>query len=147
MSKVLKGRTYNQEYSTQQGSPSDLMEKSKAFQQSKVKRTQHHQTSFTTNAKGNSLGRKYKMFRAHTIQFSPFWDFFLMGVPFMLFAIFLLAAFNILSLSLIFFIYYHFKYSLRSFLSLFSFIVVTCAFVLRAKGACSRKIHLKELFF
>ena len=34
------------------------MEKSKAFQTSKVKRTQHHQTSFTTHAKGTSLGRK-----------------------------------------------------------------------------------------
>ena len=33
--KVMKGRTYNQEYSTQQDSPSDLMEKSKAFQTSK----------------------------------------------------------------------------------------------------------------
>ena len=88
MSKVVKGRTYNQEYSAQQDSPADLMEKSKAFQQSKVKRTQHHQISFTTNAKGNSLGRKYKMFRAPTIQFFPFWDFLLMGVSFMLLAIF-----------------------------------------------------------
>ena len=31
---VMKGRSYNQEYSTQQDSPSDLMEKSKAFQTS-----------------------------------------------------------------------------------------------------------------
>ena len=30
--KQWKGRTYNQEYSTQQESPLDLMEKSKAFQ-------------------------------------------------------------------------------------------------------------------
>ena len=30
--KWWKGRTYNQEYSTQQDSPSELMEKSKAFQ-------------------------------------------------------------------------------------------------------------------
>ena len=36
------------------------MEKSKASSQAKVKRIQHHQTSFTTNAKGNSLGRKHK---------------------------------------------------------------------------------------
>jgi len=36
------------------------MEKSKAFQTSKVKRIQHYQTSFTTNAKGTSLGRKHK---------------------------------------------------------------------------------------
>ena len=50
----------NQEYSTQQDSHSDLMEKSKAFQTSKVKRIQHHQTSFTTYAKGTSLGRKHK---------------------------------------------------------------------------------------
>ena len=36
------------------------MEKSKAFWQAKVKRIQHHQTSFTTNAKSTSLGRKHK---------------------------------------------------------------------------------------
>ena len=36
------------------------MEKSKAFQISKFERIQHHQTSFTTNAKGTSLGRKHK---------------------------------------------------------------------------------------
>ena len=34
------------------------MEKSKVSRQ--VKRIQHHQTSFTTNAKGTSLGRKHK---------------------------------------------------------------------------------------
>ena len=33
--KVMKRKTYNQEYSTQQDSPSDLKEKSKAFQTSK----------------------------------------------------------------------------------------------------------------
>ena len=33
--KWWKGRTYNQEYSTQQDYPSELMEKSKAFQISK----------------------------------------------------------------------------------------------------------------
>ena len=37
-----------------------LMEKSKASSQAKVKRIQHYQTSFTTNAKGTSLGRKHK---------------------------------------------------------------------------------------
>ena len=37
-----------------------LMEKSKASSQAKVKRIQHYQTSFTTNAKGISLGRKHK---------------------------------------------------------------------------------------
>ena len=36
------------------------MEKSKAVQTSKVKRIQHHQTSFTRNAKGTSLSRKPK---------------------------------------------------------------------------------------
>ena len=36
------------------------MEKSKASSQAKVKRIQHHQTSFTINAKGISLGRKHK---------------------------------------------------------------------------------------
>ena len=33
--KCWKGRTYNQEHSTHQDSPSDLMEKSKAFQKNK----------------------------------------------------------------------------------------------------------------
>ena len=54
----MKGKTYNEEYSTQQDSPSDLMKKSKAYRQAKVRRIQHHQTSFITNAKGSSLGRK-----------------------------------------------------------------------------------------
>ena len=35
------------------------MEKSKASQ-TKAKRIQHHQTSFTTNVKGTSLGEKEK---------------------------------------------------------------------------------------
>jgi len=34
------------------------MEKSKAIQTSEVMRIQHHKISFTTNAKGTSLGRK-----------------------------------------------------------------------------------------
>ena len=34
--------------------------KIKFYRQAKVKRTQHHQTSLTTNAKGTSLGRKHK---------------------------------------------------------------------------------------
>ena len=54
----MKGKTYNEEYSTQQDSPSDLMEKSKAYRQAKVRRIQHHQTSSITNVKGTSLGRK-----------------------------------------------------------------------------------------
>ena len=49
--KRWKGRLYNKEYSTQQDCHSDLMEKSKAFPTSKIQRIQHHQTSFTTNAK------------------------------------------------------------------------------------------------
>ena len=36
--KVIKEKTYNQEYSTQQGSHSDLMEQSKIFRQAKSKR-------------------------------------------------------------------------------------------------------------
>ena len=55
--KLWKRRTYNQKYSTQKDSHSDLTEKSR---QVKVKRMQHHQTSFTTNAKGTSLSRKHK---------------------------------------------------------------------------------------
>ena len=36
------------------------MKNSKVLQTAKVKRIQHHKTSFTTNAKGTSLGRKHK---------------------------------------------------------------------------------------
>ena len=43
--------------STWQDSHSDLTELSR---QAKVKRIQNHQTSFITNAKGTSLGKKYK---------------------------------------------------------------------------------------
>ena len=32
----------------------------KLYRQAKVERIQHHQTSFTTNAKGTSLGKKHK---------------------------------------------------------------------------------------
>ena len=56
----LKGRTCNQEYFTQQDSPLDFIEKSKALQISKGKRIQHHQTSLTTNAEGTPLGKKHK---------------------------------------------------------------------------------------
>ena len=45
--KVLKGKLYNQDYCTQQGSNSKLMEKSKSFQASKINRIQYYQTSFT----------------------------------------------------------------------------------------------------
>ena len=40
----------------QQGSHSDSMEKLKPYRQAKLKRIQHHQTRFTTNAKVTSLG-------------------------------------------------------------------------------------------
>ena len=58
--KWWKERTYNHDYSTQQDSHSDLMEKSKLSWLAEVKRTQHHQPSFTTNAKGTSLDRKHR---------------------------------------------------------------------------------------
>ena len=41
--KVMKGKTYNQDYSTQQGSHSGLMKKLKHLQTSTAKRIQHHQ--------------------------------------------------------------------------------------------------------
>ena len=46
------------------------MEKLKAFQISKFKRIQYHQTSFTTNAKGTSPGRKHKR-RKRTTENKP----------------------------------------------------------------------------
>ena len=55
-----RGKTFNEEYSTQQVYYSDLTEKSKAYGKAKAKRIQHHQTIFTTNAKGTSAGRKEK---------------------------------------------------------------------------------------
>ena len=52
----MKGKkTYNQEYSTQQGSHSDLMEKSKQAKQAKDKRVWHYQTSFKTNTEETPL--------------------------------------------------------------------------------------------
>ena len=56
----MKGKNYTQDYSTQQGSHSDLKDKLQPLQTRTAKRIQHHQTSFTTNAKGTSLGRKHK---------------------------------------------------------------------------------------
>ena len=38
----------------------------KLSRQAKVKRIQHHETSFTTNAKGISLGRKHKRRKSFT---------------------------------------------------------------------------------
>ena len=46
------------------------MEKSKLSRQAKVKKNQHHQTRFTTNAKGTSLGRKHKR-RKRSIENKP----------------------------------------------------------------------------
>ena len=37
------------------------------YRQTKAKRIQHHQTSFTKNAKGTSLGRKHKRRKRPTI--------------------------------------------------------------------------------
>ena len=45
----------------------DSREKLKFYRQAKAKRIQHHQTSFTTNAKGTSLGRKHKRRKRLTI--------------------------------------------------------------------------------
>ena len=49
--KVMKGENLQPNYTTQQGSHSDLMEKSKLYRKTKVKRIQHHQTSSTKKAK------------------------------------------------------------------------------------------------
>ena len=56
----MKGKTSKQEYSTWQGSYSDLTEKSKPLQTIKANRIRHHQKSFTTDDKGTSLGRNEK---------------------------------------------------------------------------------------
>ena len=58
--KSWRRKNYSQDYATQQGSHSDLMEKLKPLQTIKAKRIQHHQTSSTTNAKGTSLSGKHK---------------------------------------------------------------------------------------
>ena len=46
--------------STQWDSPLIWQRNQKLSRQAKLKRIQHHQTSFTTNAKGTTLGRKHK---------------------------------------------------------------------------------------
>ena len=43
----------------------------KPSRQANVKRVQHHQTSFTTNAKGTSLGRKHKRRKRPTFRNKP----------------------------------------------------------------------------
>ena len=65
--KVMKGKNLQPTLLYQQGSHSDSMEKLKPLQTTKAKRIQHHQTSFTTNAKGTSLGRKHKRRKTPTI--------------------------------------------------------------------------------
>jgi len=58
----MKGKYYNQEYFLYPARLSFRFDgEIKSFpRQAKVKRIQHHQTSFTTNAKSTSLGRKHK---------------------------------------------------------------------------------------
>ena len=58
--KYWKGKMYNQDHCTQQGSHSKLMRYKKFFRQTKVKRIQYHQTSFTTNVKETYIVKKYK---------------------------------------------------------------------------------------
>ena len=68
--KGWKGRTYSQEYSTQQDSHADLTENQKLSRQAKVKRIQHHQASFITNGQGTSPDRKHKR-RKRPAQIKP----------------------------------------------------------------------------
>ena len=58
--KVMEEKNLQPNYYTQQGSHSNMKEKSKALQTSKCERIQHHQTSSSTNAKGPSLDRKHR---------------------------------------------------------------------------------------
>ena len=55
--KRKKQKPYNQESSTQDGSPSDLTEKSKFYRQTKDE-LEHQQNSFPTNVKWTFLGEK-----------------------------------------------------------------------------------------
>ena len=57
---LKRKKNYNQEYSTQQGSHSDYTEKQMLYGQRNAKIIQHHQISYTTNAKGTSLYGKEK---------------------------------------------------------------------------------------
>ena len=56
----MKGRTYNQDYSTRQYLIQIRWRNQKLYRQAQAKRIQHHQTSSTTNAKGTSLSEKHK---------------------------------------------------------------------------------------
>ena len=59
--KWWKGKTYNQEYSTQQGSHSFWWTDEKLYRKAKAKTVHHYQTSFTTNVKGTSRDEKEKV--------------------------------------------------------------------------------------
>ena len=58
--KQWKGKFYNQDYCTWQGSHSNWWRNQKLFRQPKVKRIQYYQTSFTTNVKGTYMVKKYE---------------------------------------------------------------------------------------
>ena len=58
--KVMKEKNLQPDYYPQQGSHSNMKEKSKPYRQAKAERIQHHQTSSPTNTKGYSLDRKHK---------------------------------------------------------------------------------------
>ena len=58
--KWWKGKTYNQKYSIQQVSCSDLWRNHKIYRQAKADRIQHHETRFMTNVKETPLGKKKK---------------------------------------------------------------------------------------
>ena len=60
--KVMK-ENYSPDYCTQQGSHSNMKEKSKALQTPKADRIQHHQTSSPTNAKGSCIDKKHREFQ------------------------------------------------------------------------------------
>ena len=47
--------------------PIKMFKKKYLYRQAKAKRIQHHQTSFTTNDKGTSLGRKRKRRKRPTV--------------------------------------------------------------------------------
>ena len=60
MSTVRKERSYSQEHSSQQDSSRVDGATEKLSRQAELNRIQHHQTSFTANTKGMSLGRKHE---------------------------------------------------------------------------------------
>ena len=64
----MKGKKLHQDFSKKQGSHSGSKEKKNLYRQEKAKRIQNHQTSFTTNDKGISLGRKHERRKRPTIK-------------------------------------------------------------------------------